>query len=124
MYYSLDGAANNALHRFSGSTVTVGFRPEEVRLAPEGGGRLPTARGTVELVEPLGSETNVVARFDEQVIVCKVPARSGLSVGDTIRVEFEPTQMKLFDPNTGASLDLGPAHRRACLVAYRSLTSK
>jgi multiple sugar transport system ATP-binding protein len=118
--YSLDGAASRALHRFSGSTITVGFRPEEVRLAAERGGRLPTARGTVELVEPLGSETNVVARFEEQVIVCKVPARSGLSIGDTIWVEFEPSQMKLFDPDSGKCLELGSAQSTPSLSPIRA----
>ena len=47
----------------SRSTVTVGFRPEEIRLASEGDGRLPRVQCVVEMVEPLGPETNVVARL-------------------------------------------------------------
>jgi len=108
--YPLNDAAGRGLAQLSGSAVTVGFRPEEIRLAPEGGGRLPVTECTVELVEPLGSETNVLARSGEHVFVCKVPARSGLSIGDKITVEFEPTQMKLFDPDSGHCLELGSSY--------------
>ena len=103
--YQLDDAAARGLAGLSGSAVTVGFRPEEIHLAREGGGRLPSVECTVELVEPLGSETHVLARSGEQVFVCKVAARSGLSNGDKIVVEFEPAQMKLFDPESGHCLE-------------------
>lgn len=104
--YELDAASARSLAAVGGPAVTVGFRPEEIRLAPERGGRLPSTECIVELVEPLGSETNVLARTGEHVFVCKVPARSGLSVGDKISVEFEPTQMKLFDADSGQCLEL------------------
>jgi multiple sugar transport system ATP-binding protein len=104
--YSLDDAYQGRVEQLSGSAVTVGFRPESIRLVSEGGGRLPTTKCTVELVEPLGSETHVLVRSGEHVIICKVPARSRLMIGDTVNVEFEPTQMKLFDPESDRYLDV------------------
>ena len=102
---SVNGSAEKALADVSRNSVTVGFRPEEIRIAPESGGRLPTVECVVEMVEPLGPETNVVARFGEQLFVCRTHARAGVAAGDTITVEFETDQMKLFDAESGDSLD-------------------
>ena len=102
---SVNGSAGAALEKLSSSTVTVGFRPEEIRVAPEGGGRLPTAKCVVEMVEPLGPETNVVARCGDQLFVCRTSARSGLEAGDAVTMEFDTSQMKLFDAESGGSLE-------------------
>jgi multiple sugar transport system ATP-binding protein len=102
---SVNGSAGKVLESIDRSAVTVGFRPEEIRLAPEGGGRLPSVQCVVEMVEPLGPETNVVARAGEQLFVCKTAARSGLAPGDAVAVEFDTSQMKLFDSESGDCLD-------------------
>ena len=59
--------SRRALARSTSESVTVGFRPEEIRLASGGSGG--NAGGLVlvsRLVEPLGSETHVVARVGDQ----------------------------------------------------------
>ncbi len=93
----LNGSLGEKLSQLPVTEVTVGFRPEDIRLAPQGVDGLHVVSATVELVEPLGSETNVVVRVMDQVITCKLPARTGLSTGDAIRLEFDIPQMKLFD---------------------------
>jgi multiple sugar transport system ATP-binding protein len=93
----LNGDLGAKLSQLSVEDVTVGFRPEDIRLAPRAAGDLPVVSATVELVEPLGPETNVVARVMDQVITCKFPARTGLAPGDVIELEFDVAQMKLFD---------------------------
>lgn len=103
--YSVNGTLGKALETLGRPSVTVGFRPEEIHLAGEGGGRYPTLQCVVEMVEPLGPETNVVARFGEQLFVCKTTARSGLTPGDPVKVEFDTSQMKLFDAESGDCLD-------------------
>jgi multiple sugar transport system ATP-binding protein len=65
---------------------------------------MPVVSGRVELVEPLGSETHVVARVGELPLTCKLPARCGLSVGDSVSLEFDIAQMKIFDRETGRRL--------------------
>ena len=101
----LTGAVGEALMRLEHLNVRVGFRPEEIRLAPTSGGRLPTVKCTVELVEPLGPETNLVVRSGEETWVCKVPARSGLAAGDLVTLEFDTSQVKLFDAESGTRLN-------------------
>jgi len=93
----LNGSLGAKLSQLPVEDVIVGFRPEDIRLAPRDMGGLPVVTATVELVEPLGSETNVVARVMDQVITCKFSARTGLSAGDAIQIEFDIPQMKLFD---------------------------
>ena len=109
----LISTAGDAVQRLGHSSVTVGFRPEEVRLAPAAGGRLPTAKCVVELVEPLGPETNLVVRSGEETWVCKVRARSGLAVGDVVTLEFDTSQVKLFDTETGTAELIREGSRRA-----------
>jgi ABC-type sugar transport system ATPase subunit len=102
--YALNGSHGATFDAVSTREVTVGFRPEEIRLATGNDPELPVVKATVELVEPLGSETHVVARVGELVLTCKLPARCGLSAGDTVSLEFDTAQMKLFDTESGIRL--------------------
>jgi multiple sugar transport system ATP-binding protein len=105
MKQHLNGSLGAKLLPLPVEDVTVGFRPEDIRLAPRDEGDLPVITATVELVEPLGSETNVVARVLDQVVTCKFPARTGLTSGDVIRLEFDILQMKLFDQESSMHLN-------------------
>ena len=42
-----------------------------------------------------------MVRVGEELLTCKFPARSGLSVGSTIHLELDAAQMKVFDASTG-----------------------
>jgi multiple sugar transport system ATP-binding protein len=103
--HSLNGDLGTKLANSSVKNVTVGFRPEDIRLAPTSAGALPVLSATVELVEPLGSETIVVARIEDHVVTCKLPARTGLATGETVLLEFDMAQMRLFDGESEALLD-------------------
>jgi multiple sugar transport system ATP-binding protein len=97
----VNGSAGAALTASSAGSLLVGFRPEEIRLASERAGGLPVVTGTVEVIEPLGPETHVVVRVGDELLTCKFPARSGLSVGAAISLELDVAQMKLFDAASG-----------------------
>jgi multiple sugar transport system ATP-binding protein len=97
----VNGSAGQALSLGSADELLVGFRPEEIRLALPDAAGLPIVAGTVEVIEPLGPETHVVVRVGEQLLTCKLPARSGLSIGSSVRLELDAAQMKLFDVRTG-----------------------
>ena len=101
----LNSAFGVKLSQTSVKNVAVGFRPEDIRLASEGKGDNPIVPATVELVEPLGSETIVVARAGDQVVTCKLPARTGLTSGEAVMLEFDTAQMRLFDEESGDLLD-------------------
>jgi multiple sugar transport system ATP-binding protein len=77
-----------------------GIRPEHMRLMPNGGG-LPA---TVQLVEPTGSETQVVARIGDTPLTCAFRERVAARPGDTIGVLPDLDLVHLFDSGTGRRL--------------------
>ncbi len=97
----VNGSAGEALRNGSADSLLVGLRPEEIRPTTASVTDLPVVMGTVEVIEPLGPETHVVVRVGEETLTCKLPARSGLSVGSSVRLELDVAQMKLFDALTG-----------------------
>jgi multiple sugar transport system ATP-binding protein len=97
----VNGSAGEVLRNGSAEELLVGFRPEEIRPTAVDAADLPVVTGTVEVIEPLGPETHVVVRVGDETLTCKFPARAGLSVGGSIRLELDVAQMKLFDARTG-----------------------
>ena len=74
--------------------VTLGIRPEHVSLADGG---IPL---TVELVEPLGSETLVHGRMaDGTALLAKLPGAA--PVGERVAVALAPDALHVFDATSG-----------------------
>jgi multiple sugar transport system ATP-binding protein len=82
-----------------GSAGIYGIRPEHILLSSEGG--LPA---TVTLVEPTGSETQVMARLGDTPIHCTFRERVTAGPGDTIRILPDMSLVHLFDSGTGRSI--------------------
>ena len=81
----------------AGGAVTLGIRPEHVSLADGG---IPL---TVELVEPLGSETLVHGRMaDGTALLAKLPGAA--PVGERVAVALTPDALHLFDAASGRRL--------------------
>jgi sn-glycerol 3-phosphate transport system ATP-binding protein len=81
-----------------GLKLTVGIRPEHLRLDPNGFA-LP-----VDLVEPLGSETVVIGKLDHgTLLTIKLPAAS--VTGETLHVSIPPEHLHVFDTASGLRLD-------------------
>ncbi len=77
-----------------GSTIQVGFRSNEVRIAREGDS--DALRGRIEVVENLGyMKIALVGIGDDQVSV-SVPAGTSLSVGETVAIAFPRDAVHLF----------------------------
>ena len=100
----VNGDLGSVLDRMDGDAVTIGLRPEEIQPCQAGTSALPVFQGTVELIEPLGSETHVSVRVGEEILICRFPPRSGFETGATINVSFDPRQMKVFDSASGMRL--------------------
>ena len=81
-----------------GTKLVYGIRPEHWRLDPAG---LPT---TVKLVEPTGSETQVVTELVGTRLVCAFRERVSAHPGDILRIMPEPGSAHLFDAATGLRL--------------------
>ncbi|MBR1149428.1 ABC transporter ATP-binding protein [Bradyrhizobium sp. JYMT SZCCT0428] len=81
------------------SGVISGIRPEHLVLSDSG---LPVK---VELVEPMGSETQVIVQAESgEQLTCLFRDRIGASPGEIIHVAPAANSMHLFDTGTGARL--------------------
>jgi multiple sugar transport system ATP-binding protein len=78
--------------------VTVGIRPEDVRLVETGG-----IHTTVDVVEPVGSDNYLYLDLGTDFIA-RVAADVEPAVGDAVRVDFDAADVHVFDHETGASL--------------------
>jgi multiple sugar transport system ATP-binding protein len=79
-----------------GDAITVGLRPEHIRLADDG-----ALQGEVGVVEPLGLSTQFYVRFAGQQVCVFVMGRSTIRPGDTVRLSADPAALHLFDPASG-----------------------
>jgi ABC-type sugar transport system ATPase subunit len=87
--------------RTSAAAVTLGVRPEHVRLAPDGEG-WPAA---VSLIEPMGDETLVFLDYGGPAsIVAKVDAEEKVAVGDQRRFTFRIDRVVFFDGASDARI--------------------
>jgi multiple sugar transport system ATP-binding protein len=78
--------------------VVLGVRPEHLSAVGEG------AAVNVVVVEPMGSETQVVARSGAQELICLFRDRVMPNPGETIRIACDPKLVHLFDPDSGKTL--------------------
>ena len=98
----LDGHINGN----AGRDVIIGIRPEHVSLAAEEGtSALPIA---LDLVEPLGSEALLHARYGEDNLVFKADTQGDIShLSGVGQVHVPASLVKIFDAETGRALNLG-----------------
>jgi multiple sugar transport system ATP-binding protein len=81
-----------------GQSVVYGVRPEHVVLSPGG------APAEVLLVEPTGSETQVVVKVGDQDVLALVRERVSLRPGDTTGITIDPARVHRFDAATGVRI--------------------
>jgi multiple sugar transport system ATP-binding protein len=82
-----------------GRAVTLGIRPGEARLDPQG----PVAM-TVELVEPTGAETHCYGRAGGAPFCVTVPHRLDAAPGQVLRLDLPEAAVHLFDSQSGARI--------------------
>ncbi|MET8653181.1 ABC transporter ATP-binding protein [Nocardia aurea] len=82
------------------TSVTAGFRPEQLRVTT-GPGQL---RGQVRMVENLGSEEVVHIAVGEHEIRARVPRPARVSIGEAIALAVDPDDIHLFHPESGLRL--------------------
>jgi multiple sugar transport system ATP-binding protein len=82
----------------AGRPAICGVRPEHFALADDG------AEAEVQVVEPTGSELQVVARMGGGDIIAVFRERHQFKPGDKIRLKPDPRLVHLFDEATGKRL--------------------
>ena len=88
----------NAPAASDGRPVVLGVRPEHLHAAADG------APVDVSVVEPMGSETQIVAHMGGQELICLFRDRVMPHPGETIRITCDPNLVHLFDPDSGKTL--------------------
>jgi multiple sugar transport system ATP-binding protein len=81
-----------------GRAAIYGVRPEHFVLADDG------AEAVIQVVEPTGSEIQVVAKLGDQDIIAVFRERHQFKPGDKIRLKADPRLVHLFDETTGKRL--------------------
>ena len=72
--------------------MLLGIRPEDVIIDPAGG-----FAGQVALTEPLGVETVVHIRSQDQTLLSLVPGLTSLSKGDEVKFNILHDRLHCFD---------------------------
>ncbi len=78
-----------------GAPIVYGIRPEHFQLSGAG------EPATVSVIEPTGSETQVMAKFAGAPIIAAFRERVSAKPGETIRITADPAMVHLFDAKTG-----------------------
>jgi multiple sugar transport system ATP-binding protein len=81
-----------------GRPAVYGVRPEHFTLAADG------AEATIQVVEPTGSEIQIVAAIGGTEIVAAFRERHPFKPGETIRLKPDPRLVHLFDAQSGQRL--------------------
>jgi multiple sugar transport system ATP-binding protein len=82
----------------SGQAVKYGIRPEHLHLAGSG------IAATVEVVEPMGAETEILAKVGEQTFTLMTHGRSSAGPGERIFLAPQAAHAHLFDAASGRRL--------------------
>ncbi len=82
-----------------GRPVTYGIRPEHLDIADDG------IEAEVVVVEPTGSETQIVARIGTQDIIAVLRDRTMVTPGDKIHLKPRASAAHLFDKDSGRRLN-------------------
>jgi multiple sugar transport system ATP-binding protein len=81
-----------------GRAAVAGVRPEHFALDDDG------VEAVVQVVEPTGSETQVVAKIGSEDVTAVFRERHPFKPGDKIRLKPDPKLVHLFDESTGKRL--------------------
>ncbi len=86
----------------AGSTIRylLGIRPENIEISGESG-----IEGLVVAIEYLGADTLIVCRSGEQLITLTVKGKTGVSVGDHLRLNWKPEHIHLFNGEDGRRIE-------------------
>jgi multiple sugar transport system ATP-binding protein len=78
--------------------AVYGVRPEHFAIADDG------AEAVIQVVEPTGSEIQIVAKLGDVEIIAAFRERHPFKPGDKIRLKPDPRLVHLFDAATGQRL--------------------
>src|SRR5438105_3972990 len=90
------GSGEKVLDGGSSGRVTLGIRPEDIRILGE---RTAGVSAEVTNAEYHGADTVVTARVGEESLVVRAPGQVALAAGSQVRLGWEPGAVHIFDAN-------------------------
>ncbi|WP_306120728.1 MULTISPECIES: sn-glycerol-3-phosphate ABC transporter ATP-binding protein UgpC [unclassified Roseitalea] len=84
----------------AGARVRYGIRPHDLHPSEAG----DALAWRADVVEPSGSEVQVVTHLDGMTLSAVLPGRQRITPGQVLRLAPDPQTAHVFDPNTGARL--------------------
>jgi multiple sugar transport system ATP-binding protein len=91
---------NERLRPYKGQRISLGVRPEDLRVAGGGDPVDTTFDAVVDVVEPLGSEILLDVKVGPSVMVARVDPTVRLKMNDKVRLALTPEQLHFFDNKT------------------------
>jgi multiple sugar transport system ATP-binding protein len=89
---------------YVGQELTLGVRPEDLRLASGADSSELSFDSVVEVVEQLGSETLLDVKVGPSAMVAAVEPMTGVRHRDQMRLALNPARLHFFDSKTGAAV--------------------
>lgn len=102
-----DAELKGKLGTYNGKKVYMGIRPENLYIkgTPEAPAADHVINATVEVVEPLGAETIVIASVDgDQNLVARLEAHVNPKAGENIQLVADPDKVQAFDLDSEANI--------------------
>jgi sn-glycerol 3-phosphate transport system ATP-binding protein len=95
--------------RGRGAGLTLGVRPEHLRLVPDGehGGAPGSVGAEVKSAEYHGADTIVEVRVGQETLFVRAAGQLRLAPGSGVRIGWEPQAVHLFQTAGGARVDPG-----------------
>ena len=84
------------------SDLVLGVRPEDIDVADTQSE--DSIEAQIDVVEPIGSDNYIYATVQGQEVTVRVPANVKPSVGETIYITFDESNMHLFDADSGLNV--------------------
>ncbi|MBM3105413.1 ABC transporter ATP-binding protein [Pseudomonas sp. V1] len=89
--------------------VILGIRPEQISLAPAQGNGLPSIHAEVQITEPTGPDLLAFVTLNQTKVCCRLAPDVSVRVGDTLKLQFDPARVLLFDAVSGERLGVNVA---------------
>ncbi|MFX0095249.1 MAG: ABC transporter ATP-binding protein, partial [Candidatus Hodarchaeota archaeon] len=97
--YNVPNHYISSMEAYRGKTVTLGVRPEHIKLNPGSSDSNITAK--VGVLEPIGSDTFVYIDFPtESTLIVKIEGYASLTLGQEVDVSFQDSYIHFFDAET------------------------
>jgi multiple sugar transport system ATP-binding protein len=89
-----------ALKAYKGQSITLGIRPEDLRVGSGADSSDLSFDAVVEVVEPLGSEILLDVKIGPNMMVARVEPTVRVKMNESLKLALNPEQLHFFDSKT------------------------